>query len=44
MLGAILRARVFVQAAIETAPGLGAGSGPVNHFVQTRQAFSTSEQ
>ena len=29
---AILRSRQFVQQAIETAPGLGHGFGPVNHF------------
>ncbi len=29
---AVWRAKQFVQAAIETAPGLGHGFGPVNHF------------
>ncbi len=29
---AILRSRQYVQNAIETAPGLGRGHGPVNHF------------
>lgn len=29
---AVHRAKAFVQRAIETAPGLGAGHGPVNHF------------
>lgn len=29
---AVGRAREFVQAAIETAPGLGKGHGPLNHF------------
>jgi hydroxymethylpyrimidine/phosphomethylpyrimidine kinase len=29
---AIGRAKIFVQSAIETAPGLGQGFGPVNHF------------
>jgi hydroxymethylpyrimidine/phosphomethylpyrimidine kinase len=29
---AVEQARRFIQAAIETAPGLGRGSGPVNHF------------
>ncbi len=29
---AIMRSRQFVQQAIETAPGLGHGYGPVNHF------------
>jgi hydroxymethylpyrimidine/phosphomethylpyrimidine kinase len=30
---AVLRARLFVRAAIATAPGLGAGHGPLNHAV-----------
>lgn len=30
---AVARAKRFVQAAIESAPGLGGGNGPVNHFV-----------
>ena len=30
--GAVARAKRFVQAAIESAPGLGGGNGPVNHF------------
>ncbi|MGI8962621.1 MAG: bifunctional hydroxymethylpyrimidine kinase/phosphomethylpyrimidine kinase [Bryobacteraceae bacterium] len=30
----ILVAKSFIQSAIETAPGLGAGLGPVNHFVE----------
>jgi hydroxymethylpyrimidine/phosphomethylpyrimidine kinase len=30
----ILAAKSFIQAAIETAPGLGGGQGPVNHFVE----------
>ncbi len=29
---AVERAKLFVQRAIETAPGLGSGQGPVNHF------------
>jgi hydroxymethylpyrimidine/phosphomethylpyrimidine kinase len=29
---AVRRAKSFVQSAIETAPGLGRGQGPVNHF------------
>jgi hydroxymethylpyrimidine/phosphomethylpyrimidine kinase len=32
LLQAVMRAKSFIQRAIETAPGLGAGSGPVNHF------------
>jgi hydroxymethylpyrimidine/phosphomethylpyrimidine kinase len=43
-LAAIFRARVFVQSAIEPAPGLGAGCGPVNHFAPTREVLSISEQ
>jgi hydroxymethylpyrimidine/phosphomethylpyrimidine kinase len=30
----ILTAKSFIQSAIETAPGLGAGQGPVNHFAK----------
>jgi hydroxymethylpyrimidine/phosphomethylpyrimidine kinase len=33
MVKAVLGAKAFIQAAIETAPGLGQGAGPVNHFV-----------
>jgi hydroxymethylpyrimidine/phosphomethylpyrimidine kinase len=33
---AVLRARDFVRAAIATAPGLGAGHGPLNHAVAVR--------
>lgn len=32
---AVRRAKRFVQTAIETAPGLGQGHGPVNHFPST---------
>jgi hydroxymethylpyrimidine/phosphomethylpyrimidine kinase len=32
---AVRDARAFVRAAIETAPGLGGGCGPVNHFAVT---------
>jgi hydroxymethylpyrimidine/phosphomethylpyrimidine kinase len=31
---AVEQARKFIQTAIETAPGLGRGSGPVNHFAE----------
>jgi hydroxymethylpyrimidine/phosphomethylpyrimidine kinase len=34
---AVLRARDFVRAAIASAPGLGAGHGPLNHAVAVRQ-------
>ena len=30
---AVRRAKLFIQAAIETSPGLGHGSGPLNHWV-----------
>lgn len=33
---AVGRAREYVQAAIETAPGLGKGHGPINHAAKTR--------
>ncbi len=32
---AVRRAKKFIAAAIRTNPGLGGGSGPVNHFVRT---------
>jgi hydroxymethylpyrimidine/phosphomethylpyrimidine kinase len=32
MVEAVRRAKVFIQSAIESAPGLGAGCGPVNHW------------
>jgi hydroxymethylpyrimidine/phosphomethylpyrimidine kinase len=34
----ILAAKSFIQSAIETAPGLGGGHGPVNHFVNLTRA------
>jgi hydroxymethylpyrimidine/phosphomethylpyrimidine kinase len=33
----ILVAKSFIQSAIETAPGLGGGQGPVNHFAEPSQ-------
>ena len=33
---AITVAKRYVQAAIESAPGLGGGHGPVNHFAVVR--------
>jgi hydroxymethylpyrimidine/phosphomethylpyrimidine kinase len=30
---AVLRARAYVRAAIESAPGIGRGHGPLNHYV-----------
>jgi hydroxymethylpyrimidine/phosphomethylpyrimidine kinase len=41
---AVRAAKAFVQNAIETAPGLGAGNGPVNHFAPAREALNTSER
>jgi hydroxymethylpyrimidine/phosphomethylpyrimidine kinase len=32
---AVRGAKAFIQTALETAPGLGLGAGPVNHFVDT---------
>ena len=34
LIDAISRAKAFVTEAIRTAPGLGAGSGPLNHFAR----------
>jgi hydroxymethylpyrimidine/phosphomethylpyrimidine kinase len=34
LLGAVRRARHYLQAAIQAAPGFGAGHGPVNHLVR----------
>ncbi|MGH9695130.1 MAG: bifunctional hydroxymethylpyrimidine kinase/phosphomethylpyrimidine kinase, partial [Bryobacteraceae bacterium] len=35
LIPAIRIAKAFVQRAIETAPGLGRGAGPLNHFAST---------
>jgi hydroxymethylpyrimidine/phosphomethylpyrimidine kinase len=35
-------AKLFVQRAIESAPGFGAGNGPLNHFPPVEKALSTS--
>jgi hydroxymethylpyrimidine/phosphomethylpyrimidine kinase len=35
---AIASAKAFIQKALETAPGLGSGAGPVNHFSEARRA------
>ncbi len=32
LVDSVRRGKQFIQAAIETAPGLGAGQGPINHF------------
>jgi hydroxymethylpyrimidine/phosphomethylpyrimidine kinase len=34
LLDAVHRARHYLQEAIRTAPGFGAGHGPVNHLAQ----------
>jgi hydroxymethylpyrimidine kinase/phosphomethylpyrimidine kinase len=34
LIDAVARAKRFIHEAIRTAPGLGAGSGPVNHFAE----------
>ena len=38
VLKAVEGARAFVRAAIASAPGLGHGVGPVNHFASTESA------
>jgi hydroxymethylpyrimidine/phosphomethylpyrimidine kinase len=35
LVDAVYRAKAFITEAIRTAPGLGSGSGPVNHFSRT---------
>lgn len=37
---AVAAAKKFIQSAIETAPGLGHGSGPVNHFAPVPETLS----
>jgi hydroxymethylpyrimidine/phosphomethylpyrimidine kinase len=39
---AVAVAKRFIQDAIESAPGFGAGSGPINHFAATDRELSTS--
>lgn len=39
---AVAAAKKFIQKAIETAPGLGHGSGPVNHFAPLPEAISAA--
>ena len=36
LIEAVLEAKAFVQRAIETAPGLGGGNGPLNHWALVR--------
>lgn len=42
LLAAVKTAKRYIQRAIETAPGLGSGSGPVNHFAETDEGTSVS--
>lgn len=37
---AVRRAKAYVRTALETAPGLGEGSGPVNHFADIKNVAS----
>jgi hydroxymethylpyrimidine/phosphomethylpyrimidine kinase len=39
LIGAVARAKRFITAAIRTNPGLGRGSGPVNHFLSISLGF-----
>lgn len=39
---AVAEAKKFIQAAIETAPGLGRGTGPVNHFSPISESVSAA--
>lgn len=41
---AVTRARQYLQRAIETAPGLGSGHGPLNHFAATELSTELSRQ
>lgn len=38
---AVERAKLYVSSAIELAPGLGAGCGPLNHLVPTKESDNT---
>jgi hydroxymethylpyrimidine/phosphomethylpyrimidine kinase len=42
LLSAVELAKRYIQRAIETAPGFGSGSGPVNHFAKTERASRVS--
>jgi hydroxymethylpyrimidine/phosphomethylpyrimidine kinase len=42
LVDAVFQAKQFIQTAIETAPGLGSGVGPVNHFVQPERGATVS--
>jgi hydroxymethylpyrimidine/phosphomethylpyrimidine kinase len=42
LISAIRIAKAFVQRAIETAPGLGRGNGPLNHFASTADDFTAA--
>ncbi|HEX3683722.1 MAG TPA: bifunctional hydroxymethylpyrimidine kinase/phosphomethylpyrimidine kinase [Bryobacteraceae bacterium] len=39
---AVRNAKLFIQSAIESAPGFGAGNGPVDHFAPVGKGLSTS--
>lgn len=41
---AVQQAKIWIQDAIEQAPGFGSGYGPVNHFAELRQPVSISER
>jgi hydroxymethylpyrimidine/phosphomethylpyrimidine kinase len=43
LLNAVQMAKRYIQRAIETAPGLGSGSGPVNHFAEMDGSTSVSD-
>ena len=44
LVGAVETARDFIQKAIETAPGLGAGNGPVNYFAPVTGLYDSGLQ
>jgi hydroxymethylpyrimidine/phosphomethylpyrimidine kinase len=44
LVDAVRGAKAFVQNAIETAPRLGAGNGPLNHFAPAQEALNISER
>lgn len=41
---AVRAAKAWIQRAIESAPGLGSGYGPINHFAEITEAASISER
>jgi hydroxymethylpyrimidine/phosphomethylpyrimidine kinase len=40
---AVRRAKLFISEAIRTAPGLGAGNGPVNHFAPVQEVVGAAD-